>query len=278
MKTWFITGAAQGFGMRLTEQLIERGDRVAATSRNLATLEALRSKAGDRLWIAALDVTDPAQMRNVVAQAFLDLGHIDVVCSNAGYGLNGAAEELSDESIARQIDTNLIGSIQLVRAVIPYLRAQGGGRILQVSSMGGQMTFPGLSLYHTTKWGIEGFLESVIPEVAPFGIEITIVEPGSARTEFGGASGDFAPRTHLYDEQLAWMRRLPAGENRSARVAGDPKKMARAMIDSVEISPAPRRLTLGSDAFRLVLGALRARVAELEPMRDLAYSTDVNDS
>jgi NAD(P)-dependent dehydrogenase (short-subunit alcohol dehydrogenase family) len=115
----------------------------------------------------------------------------------------------------------------------------------------------------------------VIPEVAPFGIGITIVEPGSARTEFGGSSGDFAPRTPLYDDQLAWMRRLPVGENRSARVIGDPRKMASAMIDSIEIEPAPRRLTLGSDAYRLVFEALRGRIAELEPQGDLASSTDI---
>jgi NADP-dependent 3-hydroxy acid dehydrogenase YdfG len=157
LNTWFITGASQGFGMRLTEQLIARGDRVAATSRNLAPFETLRAKAGDRLWTAALDVADRAQMREVVEKAFADLGRINVICSNAGYGLNGAAEELTDQSIERQIDTNLIGSIQLVRSVIPHLRAQGGGRILQLSSMGGQMTYPGLSLYHATKWGIEVF-------------------------------------------------------------------------------------------------------------------------
>jgi NAD(P)-dependent dehydrogenase (short-subunit alcohol dehydrogenase family) len=277
MQTWFITGTSTGIGRHLAEQLLERGERVAATARSTDALADLAEHYGDRVWLAALDVTDTAAIRSVVDRAFAELGRVDVIVSNAGYGLTGAAEELTDDAIVHQIDTNLIGSIQLMRAVLPHLRAQNGGRFIQLSSMGGQMTLPGLSLYHATKWGIEGFLESVIPEVAPFNIGITLVEPGSVRTEFGGRSMGSSPRIAAYDASIPWLRNLAPGENRSLRGPGDPAKIAAAIIASAAQSPAPKRLTLGSDAYRLVGAALHERIAALESARDLAYSTDADD-
>ena len=274
-RTWFITGTSSGFGRALAEQLLARGDRVFATLRKLDALDDLKSRHGDRLQVAALDVTDVAAVRRVVDQAFAAMGRIDVVVNNAGYGLFGAAEELSDAQIRRQIDTNVIGSMAVVRAALPHLRAQGGGRILQLSSMGGQMAFPALGLYHATKWAIEGFFESLAPEVAPFGIETTLVEPGAARTNFGGDSLAHADPLAIYDQ-------TPVGEFRRMRLAGafprlgDPAKMARAMIDSVDQQPAPKRLLLGSDAYRQVRDALLARLAALEAQKDLAFSTDVD--
>jgi NAD(P)-dependent dehydrogenase (short-subunit alcohol dehydrogenase family) len=184
-KTWFITGSSSGFGRALTETLLERGNRVAATLRKVNALDDLKEQYGERIWVAPLDVTDTTAVRAVVERAFDHMGRIDVVVNNAGYGLFGAAEEVSDDQIRRQIDTNLIGSIQVIRAALPLLRAQGGGRILQLSSAGGQTTFPNFSLYHTTKWAIEGFIEAVAQEVAHFNIEFTIVEPGVAKTNFG---------------------------------------------------------------------------------------------
>jgi NAD(P)-dependent dehydrogenase (short-subunit alcohol dehydrogenase family) len=157
-RTWFITGSNSGFGRIITEQLLARGDRVAATARNIAALDDVKAQYGDRLWTAKLDVTDTPQLRAVVESAFSDLGTVDVIVSNAGYGLFGAAEELTDEQIEQQIGTNLTGPIQLLRAVVPHLRAQGGGRIIQVSTYGGQATNPGASLYHASKWGVEGFM------------------------------------------------------------------------------------------------------------------------
>ncbi|RYE92478.1 MAG: SDR family oxidoreductase, partial [Myxococcales bacterium] len=186
-KTWFITGTSTGLGRALTEKLLARGDRVAATVRRPDALDDLKRQHGDRLWVAPLDVTDMAAVRRVVDRASGELGRLDVVVSNAGYGLFGAAEEATDEQIRHQIDTNLLGSIAVIRAALPHLRAQGGGRILQVASEGGQMAYPAFSLYHATKWGIEGFVESVAQEVAPFGISLTLVEPGPAGTNFGAA-------------------------------------------------------------------------------------------
>ena len=161
--------------------------------------------------------------------------------------------------------------------MIPHLREQRGGRIIQLSSMGGQISFPGLSLYHATKWGIEGFLESVILEVAPFGIEITIVEPGMARTDFSGRSMDIAPKLEIYDEQLKAILPRKTSSHSSSLAVGDPAKIAKAIINSAEQSPAPKRLTLGSDAYQLVTAALRERLSSLEGARELAYSTDADD-
>ncbi|GAB1154695.1 hypothetical protein YWY31_07200 [Paenibacillus illinoisensis] len=188
MKTWFITGTSSGFGRSLTELLLKRGDRVAATVRKEDALHDLKDSYGDQLWVATLDVTDTPAIKTVVNQAFEELGQIDVVVNNAGYGLFGAAEEVSDEQIIHQFNTNVIGSIQVIRAALPHLRAQGGGRIFQLSSMGGQVAFPALSIYHATKWAMEGFIESLAQEVASFNIQATLVEPGSARTNFGGSS------------------------------------------------------------------------------------------
>ena len=155
-RTWFITGTSSGFGRELTEQLLRRGDTVAATLRSPSRLDDLAAEHGDRLWVRQLDVTDTAAVRRVVDTAFAELGRIDVVISNAGIGIFGAAEEMSDEQIEQQINTNVVGAVQLARAVTPHFREQGGGRILQISSMGGQVAYPGLSIYHLSKWGSKG--------------------------------------------------------------------------------------------------------------------------
>jgi len=273
-KTWFITGTSSGFGKIMTEKLLARGDRVAATLRQVAALDELKARYGDRLWIASLDVTDTRAVHQVVDRAFADLGRIDAVVSNAAYALFGAGEEVTDAQIRHQIDTNLIGSIQVIRASLPHLRAQGGGRILQVSSEGGQIAYPNFGLYHATKWGIEGFIEAVSQEVAPFGIEFTIVEPGPARTEFGGGLVSPPPMT-VYDN-------TPAGQVRSAvqngafAINGDPEKMVQAMIDSSERSPAPQRLALGSGTYVSIRAALLSRLAVLEAQKEIALSTDVD--
>ena len=275
-KTWLITGTSSGFGRSLAEELLSRGDRVVGTVRKLASMDDLKVRFGDQLHVEVLDVTDTDRIRTVVCSTFAELGRIDVVVNNAGYGLAGAAEEVTDDQIRRQIDTNLIGSIQVIRAAIPFLREQGGGRVIQLASMGGQITFPNLSLYHATKWAVEGFVESVAQEVAPFGIEFTIVEPGMARTNFGAASMVAAEPMAVYDA-------TPVGDFRRAAATGqipnngDPRKMALAMIDSVYAKPAPRRLTLGSDAYAAIRSALTDRLAALDAQRAIAVSTDVED-
>src|SRR5438067_10265404 len=180
--TWFITGASRGLGRELTEQVLARGDRVAATLRTPSQLDDLAAAHGDRLWMRQLDVTDTVRMGRVVEEAFTDHERIDVVVSNAGFGVFGAAEDLTNDQVEQMMATNLTAAIHLARLVVPYLRRQGGGRLMQVSSMGGHMAFPAFSLYHATKWGIEGFYEALAQEVGPFGIRTTLVEPGMIRT------------------------------------------------------------------------------------------------
>src|SRR5690242_1515469 len=235
--TWFITGINSGFGRALTEQLLAAGHRVAGTVRKEGSVDDLTERYGDRLWVARLDLTDRARIRTVVDRAFADLGRIDVVANNAGYGLFGAAEELTDGQIDHIIATNLTGSIQVIRAALPHLRAQGGGRIIQISTYGGQAAFPGGSMYHATKWGIEGFTEAVAQEVAPFGIGVTIVEPGGARTEFRYGSSRLGPRLEAYEGTPAAAIRTVIEEG-IAIPPGDPAKMAAAIIASADSDPA----------------------------------------
>ena len=274
-RNWLITGTSSGLGREMVELLLARGDHVAATLRKRGALDPLQMRYRERLWVAELDVTDSDAVRAVVDRAFNELGRIDVVVNNAGYGLFGAAEEVSDNQIRHQIDTNLIGSMQVIRAAIAHLRAQGGGRILQVSSEGGQIGYPCFSVYHATKWGIEGFIESVSQEVAPFGIEFTIAEPGPARTRFGVAKVD-APSMAVYNS-------TPVGDMRRALnsgtfvVKGDPVKMAKAMIDSVGQTPAPKRLALGSSTYHSIKTALTDRLATLDTFREVTLSTDTDD-
>jgi NAD(P)-dependent dehydrogenase (short-subunit alcohol dehydrogenase family) len=274
-KTWFITGASSGFGRELAELLLQRGDRVAATVRKADALKDLAAKYGDRLWVGILDVTDGAAVRNVVNRAFAELKRIDVVVSNAGYALFGAAEEVADAQIERQFDTNLLGSIHVARAAIPHLRKQGGGRIIQISSSVGQAAYPTLGLYSATKWGIEGFFEGTIPEIAPFCIEVTLVEPGASRTNFASSSADAGQVLDVYDKTPAGDFRRMVASAGLAMFPGDPRKVASAIIASADQSPAPKRLTLGSDAYALIHAALTERLADLEAQKELAHSTDI---
>jgi NAD(P)-dependent dehydrogenase (short-subunit alcohol dehydrogenase family) len=268
--TWFITGTSSGFGRLLTERLLACGDRVAATLRRPEALQDLRAKYGDLLWLAQLDVTDAAQVRRAVDDAFETLGPIDVVVNNAGYGVFASVEEAADEQIRRVIDTNLLGSIHVIRAALPHLRAQGHGRILQVSTAGGQATYPNFSYYHASKWGIEGFCETVAQEIAPFGIGLTIIEPGATPTGFG-SSLDTAPVMPEYEN-------TPAGEVRRAVADGtlnlpnDPEKIVEAIISLVDSGATPLRLPLGSDTYNDVRAALVARLAEHDAHREVAFS------
>jgi len=275
-KTWFITGASSGFGRQLAELLLARGDTVAATVRKQDALEDVAATYNQRLWTALLDVTDGPAVHRVIDRAFAELPRIDVVVSNAGYALFGAAEEVADAQIERQINTNLLGSIRVARAAIPHLRRQGGGRIIQISSSVGQAAYPTMGVYAATKWGIEGFFEGTIPEIAPFGIEVTLVEPGASRTNFAASSADAGQILEVYDKTPAGdFRRLTASAG-LAMFPGDPRKVASAIIASADQSPAPKRLTLGSDAYELVHAALSERLAALESQKVLAQSTDVD--
>jgi NAD(P)-dependent dehydrogenase (short-subunit alcohol dehydrogenase family) len=276
-RTWFITGCSSGLGRALAARLLIAGHRVAATARSPETLKALEPLAGggDRLWTGRLDVTDGEEIRRRVDEAFSALVRIDVIVSNAGYGLFGAAEEATDEQVQHQLATNLLGPIRLARAALPHLRTQGSGRIMQISSMGGQTAMPGFSAYNASKWGVEGFFEALADEVAGFGIGVSIVEPGSVRTAFTGSSRVTASPSPAYARTRVGVLRR-AMDRGLVPHTGGLDQMVDAIIASAGHEPAPRRLVLGSDAHRGICEALTHRLADVTAQRDLAYSTDLD--
>jgi NAD(P)-dependent dehydrogenase (short-subunit alcohol dehydrogenase family) len=270
--TWLITGASRGIGRELTEQALARGDSVAATLRHPEQLDDLAAIHGDRLWVRPLDVTNTMQMDRVVKDAFTDHKRIDVVVSNAGFGIFGTAEDLTNDQIEQMIATNLTAAIQLARMVVPYLRRQGGGRLVQLSSMGGHIAFPAFSLYHATKWGIEGFFEAFAQEVEPFGIHTTLVEPGMIRTSFYEAATR-VPVSESYQGGPADRKPIPL-----ERMPGSQSKVVTSIIVAALSENPPRRLLLGSDAYGLVTNALRERLATFEQQKAVAFSTDIDQS
>ena len=274
-KTWFITGASSGLGLEMTQQLLARGHKVVATLRRPGTLTQLEQEYRERLDVVQLDLVEPESTVSAIEGAFERHGRIDVIVSNAGYGLFGAAEELTNGEIDRQIATNLTGSIHLIRAVLPLLRKQGGGRIVQVSSEGGQIAYPGFSLYHATKWGIEGFVEAVAKEVAPFGIDFIIAEQGPTGTNFGVNLVQATPMDVYGDTPAGAVRQAITGG--SFEIRGDAARTVSAIISAAESQMPPLRLVLGSTAYSSISQALSARLSALEAQRDVARSADRED-
>lgn len=270
-KTWFITGVSSGFGFEMTKLLLEAGDTVIGTVRNTEKVKSLIEAYPLSFDCRILDVTDVPAIHHLVAEAFAQHGRIDVIVSNAGYGLFGCAEELNDEEINHIIATNLTGSIMLIKDSLPYLRSQGGGRIIQMSTYGGQVAYPANSMYHATKFGIEGFCEAVAQEVSQFGIGVTLVEPGGARTEFRYGSAKVAKLMPEYDSCHGFLNMLDPAKGLAP---GDPVKMAQRIIESVDMTPAPLRMVLGSQALRATIERLEERIADYKMQMELAASTD----
>lgn len=271
MKTWLITGVSSGFGYEMTKQLLKKGDTVIGTVRNTEKVKDLIAAYPDTFDCVLLDVTDVPAIHRVVKEAFAKHGKIDVVVSNAGYGLFGCAEELSENEINHIIATNLTGSIMLIHDCLPYLRKQGGGRIIQMSTYGAQVAYPANSMYHATKFGIEGFCEAVAQEVAQFNIGVTMVEPVGARTEFRYGSAKVAHLMPEYDSCHGFLNML---DKSKGLAPGDPARMAQRIIESTEQNPAPLRMVLGSQALNATLTRLKERVADYEKQTELAASTD----
>ena len=274
MKIWLITGVSSGFGNEMTKQLLAKGDKVIGTVRNTAKVQELIDKYHETFDCQILDVTNIERIHTFIPEMFEKHGRIDVVVNNAGYGLFGAAEELDYVNIQKILDTNLTGSIMIIHDSLPYLRKQGGGRIIQLSSYGGQVAYPANSMYHATKFGIEGFCESVAQEVAKFNIGITIVEPGGARTEFRYGSAHVANLMPEYDHVHGFLNMLDPSKGLAP---GDPAKMAARIIESVDKEPAPLRMVLGSQALTATIQRLEERVADYKTQTELAASTDVTE-
>ena len=270
-KTWLITGVSSGFGYEMTKKLLEKGDRVTGTVRNRDKVRELMEQYPETFDCRILDVTDVAAVQGTVRDSFEKYKRIDVIVSNAGYGLFGCVEELSDEEINHIIATNLTGSIQFIKTAVPYLRRQGGGRIIQMSTYGAQVVFAANSMYHATKFGIEGFCEALAQEVAQFHIGVTMVESGGARTEFRYGSAKVAKLMPEYESCHGFLNMLDASKGLAP---GDPAKMASRIIESVDKEPAPLRMVLGSQALSATLTRLKERIADYETQTELAASTD----
>lgn len=271
-RTWMITGVSSGFGLELTKQLLAKGDTVIGTVRNKASVQNLIEEYPKTFDCQLLDVTNINEVNVVVQQAFKTHGTIDVIISNAGYGLFGAAEELTDEQVSHIIATNLTGSITFIRSALPYLRRQKHGYIIQISSYGGQVAYAANSMYHATKFGIEGFCESVAQEMAAFNVRVTIVEPGGARTEFRYGSAKVANLMPEYDHVHGFLNML---DPKKGLAVGDPAKMAARIIESVDREDTPLHMVLGSQALRATIERLEERLAAYKTQTDVAASTDI---
>ena len=271
-RTWLITGVSSGFGNEMIRQLLEKGDTVIGTVRNTKKVKELIAKYPETFDCQILAVTDLTRIHSFIPEMFEKHGRIDVIVNNAGYGLFGAAEELDYENIQKIMDTNLTAPIMIIHDSLPFLRKQGGGRIIQLSSYGGQVAFAANSMYHATKFGIEGFCESVAQEVARYNIGITIVEPGGARTEFRYGSAPIAKLMPEYDHVHGFLNML---DPTKGLAPGDPAKMAARMIESVDIEPAPLRQVYGSQALAATIKRLEERGADYRTQTELAASTNV---
>jgi len=264
-KVWFITGTSKGFGRVWAEAALARGDRVAATARVVTSLAPLVEKYGERVAALSLDVTDKKAVGAAVADAHRRFGRLDVVINNAGYGLFGAIEEVSEAEARAQIETNVFGALWVTQAALPILRGQGSGHIIQISSIGGVNAFPTVGLYHASKWALEGFSQSLAAEVAGFGIKVTLVEPGGFATEWGGASAIRATALPAYDAARAAIASF-----RSANVPGDPEATGPAMLKLVDAENPPLRIFFGSGGLPLTRTEYARRIATWEQWNALS--------
>jgi NAD(P)-dependent dehydrogenase (short-subunit alcohol dehydrogenase family) len=265
-KVWFITGSSRGFGREWTIAALDRGDLVAATARDVSTLDDLGEQFGDAILPLPLDVTDRAAAFAAVKHAHEHFGRLDIVVNNAGYGQFGMVEELSESDARDQIETNLFGALWVTQAALPFLREQGSGHFLQVSSIGGISAFASVGMYHASKWALEGISQALAREVAEFGIKVTIIEPGGYSTDWGGSSARHATPLPAYDEQ-----RAKAVQFRKERGAspGDPVATRAAVLKIVDADNPPLRVFFGDGPLELARQDYESRLAtwqEWEPL------------
>ncbi|MEV4759923.1 oxidoreductase [Micromonospora sp. NPDC049559] len=272
-RVWLITGASSGFGRAITEAALRAGDTVVATARRPETLKDLVAAYPDRASAVELDVTDPGRIAAVVAQVMLWYGRIDVLVNNAGRGLVGAVEETTDRELRDLMELHFFGPAALTRAVLPHMRGQGSGAVVQLSSMGGRLSFAGVSAYSATKFALEGFSEALAAEVAPFGIKVLIVEPGAFRTGFNGAGALLrSPALDAYADSVgAVAANLTADDGRQP---GDPARAAEAILAALDADPTPLRLPLGNDAADAISASLDRARAEFLAWEPAARDVD----
>lgn len=273
-KVWFITGSARGIGAEVAKAALAAGDRVVATGRRLDQLQAVYAGYGERVLTVTLDVADEAQAVAAVQAAVERFGRIDVLVNNAGFGQLGLFEEIEAADVERQFATNVFGLFHVTRAVLPVMRRQRSGRILNLSSIGGVLGFAGASVYCAAKFAVEGFSDSLAPEVEPFGIHVTVIEPGFFRTDFlDGSSVRYGSRQiGDYAAHSAEMR--SSYDSYSHKQPGDPAKLAAAMVELAGTSEPPRHFLAGSDAVEMASGVIDRRRAEIAAWRDRSAGTD----
>jgi NAD(P)-dependent dehydrogenase (short-subunit alcohol dehydrogenase family)/ketosteroid isomerase-like protein len=270
---WFVTGASSGFGRAVVDAALDRGYRVVATSRHIEDLQPLGRRFPDHALLLQLDVTDAAAARSVVRQAVRRFGRIDVVFNNAGFGYVGAIEELTDDQLHEQLDVSLFGVINVTRAALPQLREQRAGHFVQMSSLNGVEALPGAGYYVASKFGVEGFSDTLAAEVAPLGIKVTIVEPGPFRTRFlSDESAKWAKPIADYAETVGKSRETLRAMN--GKQPGDPARAAAAIIEAVEADEPPLRLPLGKMAVDNIRKILGSRLQELEGLTEVAAAAD----
>jgi NAD(P)-dependent dehydrogenase (short-subunit alcohol dehydrogenase family) len=270
-KIWFITGASKGFGKVWTEAALARGDRVAAAARSIGSLDDLAAKYGDKLLQLSLDVGSKGLVEAAISKAHKQFGRLDVVVNNAGYGLFGAIEEVSEAEARAQIETNLFGALWVTQAALPIMRAQKSGHIIQISSIGGVLTLPMLGLYHASKWGLEGFSQALAAEVKPYGIKVTIVEPGGFATDWSGPSAKQAKHLKDYDEARDSLAKLRMGSR-----PGDPAATGPVMLKLVDMEEPPLRLFFGDGDLPMIRKEYAERLATWEKWNTLAVEAQGN--
>ena len=273
-KNWLISGVSSGFGLELARAALARGDTVVGTLRQRAQTEAFEQLAFGRAHAVVLDVTRAADVPAAVQLAIRRAGHIDVLVNNAGYGFFGAVEETTQSEARQLMETNFFGAMAVMQALLPHLRERGRGHILNISSLAGVTGLPGCGLYCASKFALEGLSESLAVELAPFGIRVTIVEPGGFRTNFAGGSLRIASEPQAaYDD-------TPAGQTRKqishyhGHEPGDPVKAAAALLAAVDASESPSRLALGRDAVATVRRKTAAVLEQLNAWEAVSTGTD----
>lgn len=266
-KIWFITGTSRGFGREWAKAALERGDKVAATARTIASLDDLVAQYGDAILPIALDVTDHDADFAAVKLAHETFGRLDIVVNNAGYGHFGFIEEITEDEARAQLETNLFGALWVTQAALPYLRTQGSGHIIQVSSIGGISAFPLVGIYHASKWALEGFTQSLAQEVAGFGIKVTLIEPGGFSTDWSGDSAAHSAELPDYAAVHA-----AVNEARKARLGtpGDPAASARAILAIVDADEPPLRVFFGTAPLGIAKADYAGRIATWEKWNDVS--------
>ncbi|GAA1318869.1 oxidoreductase [Pseudonocardia xinjiangensis] len=273
MSVWFVTGASKGFGAHIVREALARGHQAVATARNPQTVHDAFPDAGDALLVAPLDVTDQEQARSAAEAAVERFGRIDVLVNNAGRGLLGAVEEAGDEEVRAVFDTNVFGLLAVTRAVLPIMRRQRSGRVFNLSSVGGIAVGQGWGIYGGTKYAVEGISEAMRRELAPLGVQVTIVEPGTFRTDFLDGSSLHIARTVIDDYADTAGQVRESTDSRNHQQVGDPAKAATVIVDVAEAPEQPVRLQLGADCVERVEARLDAIRTELDTWREVALST-----